>query len=240
MKKSKLIVTALCVALLMTTAVVGTIAYLTDRDSVENTFTIGNIDINLDEAPVDENGKATTGDRVKENDYHILPGAVFDKDPTVTVKAGSEESYVRMIMTVHNASAVQAIIDNDIHGLTDYADLFAGWDQNVWKYVDFEEDTTANTISFEFRYNGTVDGFDAEGKEAEEVLKPLFTQLVVPGTLTGDEVAALYGDDRHSEGDFKITVEGHAIQVANIEATAEKTAEDVAWEAFDKQYGAQN
>ena len=243
MNKKKL--TIISVVLVMALAIGGVLAYLTSTAQVTNTFTVGDVDITLDEAITDDEGKAVDPDdpeqRTEEgNEYHLIPGQEYDKDPTVTVKEGSEESYVRMILTVHNASAVQAIIGNDVHKLNDYADLFAGWDTEKWLYKGFEEDTVANTISFEFRYFETVDASDAE----EDVKLPaLFTQLVIPGTLNNDELNALYGEDgvdpenAENPNDVKIVVEGHAIQAAGFEADAEKdmTAEDAAWAAFDQQ-----
>jgi len=65
--KSKALLLALCAVLLVAASVLGTMAYLTSRAEVTNTFTVGSVSITLDEAPVDENGEATTGTRVTEN-----------------------------------------------------------------------------------------------------------------------------------------------------------------------------
>lgn len=71
----------LAIALLVGTAVGGTLAWLTDNSGpVMNTFTVGNIDIDLEE---------TTGE-----EYKMIPGYTIDKDPFVTVMANSEKSYV--------------------------------------------------------------------------------------------------------------------------------------------------
>lgn len=215
-QKKKLMTVVVCLLVLSVT-VMGTLAWLTDRDQVVNTFTVGNVDIVVDETDVNENGEEIPGaDRVKENNYHLIPGCEYLKDPTMTVKAGSVESYTRMILTVHNASAVQAIIDK--YELGDYKALFSGWDETVWNYYGFTEDTAENTISFEFRYHKKVPATDADVE-----LEPLFTTLVVPGKATGEEMAALQKDG------FKMTVVGHAIQTAGFDTV------DEAWEAFDAQ-----
>ena len=237
MSKKKL--TIISVALIMIMAVGGVLAYLTSTASVTNTFTVGNVDITLDEAvadsegnPVDENGNPVDNveDAVRTdegNKYHLIPGQTYVKDPTVTVKAKSEESYVRMILTVTNKTAVDAIIAAEKNGLTDYADLFAGWDEEKWLYEGFVTD--ADTISFEFRYFEKVDGFEDDGTEADKVLEPLFKELVVPEFLNNDELAALQA--------CEVIVDGHAIQAVGFEAddAAGLTAEDVAWAGFDKQ-----
>lgn len=92
MKKTLTVLLALVLVIAMSVA--GTMAYLTSTDSVTNSFTVGNVKITLDEAPVDTNGKATTGERVKANSYKLIPGHVYDKDPTIHVAAGSEDCWL--------------------------------------------------------------------------------------------------------------------------------------------------
>ena len=93
-KTSKALLLMLCAVLLVAASVLGTMAYLTSQDSVTNTFTVGKVAITLDEAPVDANGDRTSGNRVKANAYHLLPGHDYDKDPTVHVEANSENCYL--------------------------------------------------------------------------------------------------------------------------------------------------
>lgn len=245
MKKSKVLLTLLCAVALVATSVFGTLAYLTSTDEVKNTFTVGNVAITLDELDVDNDdnkgdNKTYTVNGVnvirdKANAYKLMPGHEYDKDPTVTVLKDSESSYVRMLMTVRNASAVQAIIDADDKdgskgAVVDYADLFKGWKNDKWLYEGFT--TKDNTITFEFRYYTAV---AAPGSDV--TLEPLFTQLVVPGYVTNDQIAALYGTLTDAEGDFVVDVVAHAIQASGFEGDAAKglTAEDVAWAAFDAQ-----
>ena len=93
MKKTMTAVLAMMLIMAMTVA--GTYAYLTSTDSVTNTFTVGKVAITLDEAKTDAYGVAdTTVARVKANEYKLIPGREYDKDPTVHVEAGSEECYV--------------------------------------------------------------------------------------------------------------------------------------------------
>ena len=221
MKKKTLLI-CLCMALVAVTSVMGTLAWLTDTDAAVNTFTIGQVDIALDEADVDENGQLILDEegnrvaRVKENEYHLIPGQTYIKDPTVTVQAGSEPAYIRMILTVHNASAVRAIIDK--YGLGDFSALIGGWDEETWLYHGFTEDTEKNTISFEFRYPEPV----GAGADAVE-LPALFETLIVPGQVSNAELQALY------DGGFQMVVYGHAIQAAGF------VDEEAAWAGFDEQ-----
>ena len=229
MKNRKIWILLTAIVLILSITVAGTLAYLISSAEVVNTFTVGNVGLKLDEVKVNADGSVDTSvDRVTENEYHLLPGGSYPKDPTVTVLAGSEESYVRMILTVHNHDAVQAIVDNPRHGLNgDYQGLFDGWDNTVWLYKGFTEDATENTISFEFRHFETVKGEDASGADADVVLTPLFTSLKVPGTVNGAELADLMGANGEK---FEISVEAHAIQAYSF------ADEDAAWTAFDDQY----
>lgn len=212
--KAKVLIAALCAVLLVVGSVMGTLAYLTDRQAVVNTFTVGNVDITVDEAPVTPDGEVIPGeDRVEGNDYHLIPGQSYTKDPTMTVKAGSEESYVRMMVTINCISELRAIFGNNFlpH------DFIEGKDSNIWVYEDTVENGD-NTVTYEFRYYKPVDAFEAT---EDVVLEPLFTSFTIPGSMTGEQLATI--------ADLEIRVEGHAIQTATFDSAAE------AWVAFDAQ-----
>ncbi len=94
-KTKKVLILGLCAVLLVAASVLGTMAYLTDTKSVTNTFTVGNVAITLDEAKVDMNGVAVApATRVAENEYKLMPGHEYLKDPTVHVTAGSENCFL--------------------------------------------------------------------------------------------------------------------------------------------------
>ena len=100
MKTAKKALGLMLVAVLLVTATIfGTMAYLTDKDEVTNTFTVGSVDISLDEAPVGADGKATNGNRVQKNDYKLMPGHEYDKDPIVHFAAKSEASWLFIEVT---------------------------------------------------------------------------------------------------------------------------------------------
>ena len=100
----KKLMTVLALVLVIAMSVVGTYAYLTSQDEVVNTFTVGNVQLKLDEAAanpycsIDENGG-----RVKANSYKLLPGHTYNKDPMVTVLEGRESSYVKRTVTFSKA-----------------------------------------------------------------------------------------------------------------------------------------
>ena len=71
--KKKILSLTLVVCLLAIAVVGGTLAYFTDDTGVaENTFTVGDVEITLDEAKVNEYGVEVPGaNRVLENTYKL-------------------------------------------------------------------------------------------------------------------------------------------------------------------------
>lgn len=221
----KILLLIVCVLALVTASVFGTLAYLTDSTTVLNTFTVGDVGIKLDETLVLPNGTAVdndadgTPDRTEEgNEYHLIPGCEYTKDPTVTVLAGSEDSYIRMLLSINCLEELDAIF---APGGADLKAIFTGYSEQDWIYVGETRDETANTVTHEFRYAKTVGGYDDNGEEADVVLPALFTAFAAPGILDSDDLKALE--------DLEISVTGEAIQASGFDGA------DAAWAAFEAQ-----
>ena len=219
--KHKALLLSVCALVLVAASVFGTLAYLTDSEAVTNTFTVGRVGLTLDEAKVDRMGnpEGTTRWQPTEDDlaqeYHLLPGHTYTKDPTVTVDAGSEASYVRMIVTVtFENELTEDLLENDLDG------IFLGYDAEKW--IRHNKTVSGNTITYEYRYCDVVDGFDDNGTPAPCKLDALFTEIKVPGEYTNEQIAVLDG--------MTIDVQAHAIQAAGF-ANA-----DAAWTAFGQQH----
>ena len=239
--KSKALLLTLCAVLLIAASVLGTMAYLTSTAKVENTFTIGKVEIKLDEAKVNANGIPEEGAaRVTRNSYKLMPGTTYTKDPTVTVLEGSEESYVRMKVTFNNAKEIIALCTDPEFagdGPTGVENAFplirmvkfvetnaAKWDGIIPdNMVDTEDmladakyfayDETADTLTYIFYYRETV-----TAPTADVVLPVLFDSITVPGWVTGEQLAKL--------NNFKITVVAEAIQAGSFADAAD------AWSHF--------
>ena len=251
--RSKVLLLIVSALALVIATIFGTLAYLTDTETVTNTFTVGNIDIKLDEAPVDKNGEVIQGERVDGNEYHLLPGHFYIKDPTVTIKPGSEESYVRMLVTVTCSAELDGIFayhggvhsDNKEYHEKDkllLENIFTGYNEDKWVCVGNTENAN-NTRTYEFRYIGgtkfyTVDGVAAT--EEAKKLEALFTGFTVPSFFTKEDLAKL-APNLDGTPKFKIDVVAHAIQADGFKpadsATPDKIAAavDAAWAAFDGQ-----
>ena len=209
--RSKALLLALCAVVLVVATVFGTMAYLTSTDEVVNTFTVGSVKITLDEAKVTTDGKPVEGAaRVKANNYKLLPGHTYNKDPMVTVLKGSEDSYIKMTVTFSKASALDAIFAPTGADLTS---IFNGYDSANWIYKGNTKDANADTRTYEFWYKEKVGA-----PTADVALDALFDSITVPGTITNEQLATIEG--------MTITVNAYAIQAdgfANAEA---------AWAAF--------
>lgn len=87
----KTLLMALAVTLATSGVASGTLAWLIDRTpELTNTFTYGDINITLDETDTN----LDDDDDPNTNEYNMTPGATINKDPKVTVLAGSEDSWV--------------------------------------------------------------------------------------------------------------------------------------------------
>ena len=207
----KAMLMTLCAIILVVATVFGTMAYLTSTDKVVNTFTVGNVAIKLDEAKANTDGSLVEGAaRVKANEYKLLPGHTYNKDPMVTLLAGSETSYVKMTVTFSKANELDAIFAPNGADLTS---IFNGYDSANWTAKGNTKDATANTRTYEFWYKEAVGA-----PTADVELDALFDSITVPSTITKEQLATIEG--------LTITVNAYAIQADGFDDA------DAAWAAF--------
>lgn len=255
--KRKSLIMLVCAIVVMSSAAFGTIAYLTDRASVKNTFTVGNVDITLDEAKTNEAGQPTKdgevvdlpdADRTTEggegNQYKLIPGKSYVKDPTVTVKAGKEPAYIRMVVEISKTKELQAIYQElqDAYGVEKFPSVASGlcpfanstWAEASWnaegytgnyKWVLVDTSFTGSYSDYRLTFNlQDKDGNDvavSAAGEADLKLPPLFDKIKVPGELTGQQLEKIDG--------MEINVIAQAIQAEGFENA------EAAWTAFDRQ-----
>lgn len=110
----KRIVTIALVVALVAIAAVGTLAYFTDTDNATNTFTVGNVSIDLIEQQRGENGLVPfeqnkklypiVGSAQGEKDKYGMPTAKNYVDKMVTIEnTGSEKAYIRAYFAIPSA-----------------------------------------------------------------------------------------------------------------------------------------
>lgn len=229
--KKKIISLCLVVALGATAVIGGTLAYFTDKDEATNTFTVGNVDIVLDEAEVErvEDGWVPGNERVQENEYKdIFPGATLPKDPTVH-NVGSYGAYVRVKVTVANGMVLLPLYaENDT--LTDdlYDDCFMAMIDNTlgegWEITDGI--TAAEAM--EAVMNGETDTTFEITYKSELASKadttPVFEKIVIGADWDQDDMRLT----SIQETGFQINVVAEAIQADGF---ADVTAAFAAYDA---------
>ncbi|MCI7624664.1 MAG: SipW-dependent-type signal peptide-containing protein [Clostridiales bacterium] len=106
--KKKITAIFLCVALVAIAVVGASLAYFTDTDNETNTFTVGNVKIDLIEQQRGENGLVPF-----EQNKKLMPivGSAQGEQETVDgVKLPTAENYVDKIMTIKNTGVSDAYV----------------------------------------------------------------------------------------------------------------------------------
>lgn len=184
MTKKKIITLALVAVIAVTAIASASIAYFTDSKTATNTFTMGDVKISLDEAPVDAAGKAIEGDRVTENEYGMeaaYPGAVLDKDPTVH-NTGNNPAYIRATVNVSNwmnlvgayYPAFNATFPNDDYKAA--LNLLVGELGDGWSVVGVEAGDTFTVGRFDAKFVLKYDSVVAPGEDTA----PMFQKVLIP------------------------------------------------------------
>ena len=139
--KKKIVSLALAVCLIAIAAV-GTLAYFTDTDEAENTFTTGKVDITLNET-------------FSENDAKLLPGKNIEK--VVNVTNNEEDAYVRLHIAFpadtiyYGANDGVQEYNNLVHFNQRYASLAAG----EWNWTPTAAGATYDAAHPGYPGNGT-------------------------------------------------------------------------------------
>lgn len=163
----KLVVAVVALSLALVTVVGATLAFLiAESKEVVNTFTVGNIEIDLNETDVD--GDSDT----KKNGYKVVPGVTDTKDPTVTVIAKSEDCYV-YVKVINNL-----VIDGEsVATYEAHADWILVGTSNV-----------NGVVTNLYRYKDVV-----AYSEADQQLTPVFETVTYSADITLEKINALNG-----------------------------------------------
>lgn len=167
---TKVLCLVMCALLLVTGSVFLTLAFLSSTsETVTNTFTVGNVTITLDEAKVDLYGVEEEGaDRVTANDYKLIPGQTYKKDPVITVKEGSEPAYVYLGLAID--PAVAAVIDGSIASqlaTNGWLRLQTGGTDTVW--------TDSDDTTYDIYYKANA----VDASDGDETVKTFETFKVI-------------------------------------------------------------
>lgn len=127
---------ALLLALTLVVGVVagGTIAWLVDQTgTVTNTFTVGDVNVELTETGIDNKG---------EKSFQLIPGTSYAKDPKVTIKANSVACYLFVRF-------------DEVNDPENYLDYISTLTTNGWTKLTGAKDTEGNDVNVWYRDVGS-------------------------------------------------------------------------------------
>lgn len=202
----KIIVTLLAVVMLIGCTIGGTLAWLSATSgTVTNTFTVGDVNIELKEHDLKADGTLDTSSEVtEENTYKIVPGDAQPKDPFVRVEKNSEDSWIFVqVKEVHNV--VTGNTDATKYVTWEIAD---GWTQlgttenGVSTYYRTTNYTTATTDTTYYVLKGDKDNangivtYDSNLTKAnlDDVADDTKPQLIFKAFAVQEEAAGTYTD----------------------------------------------
>lgn len=214
LNKKKVVVSALAVSLVAILSF-GTIAWFSDTDEVTNKFMVATSDEDENSIfsvdvfeQVDEDGDGIfEGKGDYDNVYSgytyedILPGDNLGKKPWVR-NTGSYDQYVRVKVTIDNATAWQAIFAK--YGLT-LDDIFLGHDETEWTRNDAETTTDGDTMTYVYYLNRILEPKKDGGTDAY-----LFESVMIPTELTREDMAEF------ALGEFSLKILAEAVQTEHV------------------------
>jgi len=207
MSKKKLLSLSLVVIMIAILSL-GSLAWFSDSDEVENEFLIAGSD---DQDPddifsvdvfenYDSNGDGTDEEYQEGIIYEdILPGDKLQKEAFVK-NTGYYDQYVRVIVTISDATAWLNAVGEDIN----MENVFVGYNADAWTNIEKKIEGETDTVTYVLYYAGVLKG-------DEEI--NLFTGVNIPTSLTQEQAAAFGGD-------FTIGVKAQAVQTENVGANA--------------------
>lgn len=225
MKKKSILMAAIAVMLVAVLVVGGTLAYFTDTKSADNTFTVGDVKIKLDESNVND----PNGDRVTSNEYtDVFPGIQYKKDPVVT-NTGKNDAYVRAVVTVENGMNWLGLYNYDGKDPNTvwtapqeeaFMKLICDKLGEGWVLVDVAYDLSGpNHPTSDFvatlKYTGVLKSGDATSA--------MFENVMLPTNATANDIATRVAQN----GVFHIDVVAQAIQADGFDTW------EAAFTAFD-------
>ena len=114
----------------------GTVAWLiATPDPVVNTFTYGDINIDLDETDTQLDGD----NNPNTNEYEMMPGQPITKDPEITVKSGSEEMW--LFVKLEKSSNFDTFME---YTVADGWTALSGVDGVYYQHITAEDVATAD------------------------------------------------------------------------------------------------
>ena len=232
--KKKFLTAALLTFAALTLVVVTvfvTLAFLADSSAVSNTFTVGNVGIDMKETKVDENGEAVEpAEKVDGNSYHLRPNCTYTKDPTIVIETTNAND--KMFLFVKSNNMIRGIEAGNIvdDPNANKPTMRAQMEANGWVEFIRSEDGVEIVWVYGTRGNDgviipTAVSCDSRQLDENDAPKGQF-KLCNEFTIGNVDNAAL-----NLYGGTTVTFTGFAIQSSN-DATANNLLVKNSWEAI--------
>ena len=209
--KKKLMAIALAVCVAAVLAAGASLAYFTDKtEAANNTFTMGNVKITLDETDLTKENDSRTADG---NTYtNLYPGMDMVKDPIVH-NTGKNDAWVRVIVRVANGAAFMDKFAIDPYASSPLEGLTHGLGEG-WQITASTKDTAANDMVYTIVYNTVL--------KPGESTPAVFEKLYIPATFGNGEMAAITYKNANNESvnGFTMSIHAEAIQSEGLNATS--------------------
>jgi len=227
--KKKVLATATAVSLIAILSM-GTLAWFTAEDEVINEFLVADseddtadeifsvdvwevVEDTNDDGKVDREDDPVGDPEEGKPDYtyeDILPGDELPKYVRVE-NTGHYDQYVRVLVTVSDATAWRNVFDKDDVQLTDIVSgVPSAWDVSAPAF-----DATNDTFEYELYYKGIL----SASNDKDEMT--VFTQVNIPESMTVEQAVEF-------EHAFTIDVRAQAVQTENVNPTVDPTVEKLA------------
>ena len=206
--KKKIVAFAMVFALAAVAVVGGSLAYFTDTDAKENTFTVGNVKIALIEQQNGDNELVGF-----ENDKQLMPGAENAVDKIVSVKnTGGNDAYIRVKITVPSdlAEVIHLVFEDNY--------------TSTWNEVTSETDNSRKV------YTAVYKTKIASGDSTSHLLSKVYLDERVDMRLDENNNQEYFYTVTTEEGDAVIT-EDVPVSLENIQVDV--VAEAIQADGFD-------
>lgn len=215
MKKKLLIMGG---ALACLAGVGGIMAYFTDNDVADNNFTIGKIDIDLEE-PTWDRLPDTDGDEVPDEHEDILPNETIAKDPQVK-NTGVNAAFIFMEVKVPYANVVTANADGTKNAAAD-TELFSYTVNPGWVEVGEGTKNADGTVTHLYAYGSST---AMTSLAANATTPTLFDAVTFANVIEGQGL---------EESTKTINIKSYGIQTTNVNGGV--TAPDAVWQVVNNQ-----
>lgn len=193
-------------ALAALTTVGGIMAYFTDLDEQTNTFTVGNITIDLQEPEWDEKPDED-GDDIPDEAEDMRPAQNITKDPQVQ-NTGVNEAFVFVTVETPYQELITVNPDGTKNPLQNTA-LYFYTVNNNWKYLGstYEEDESGNYVSEKKLYAYAGDDGNCIALDPSDITNTLFDSVTLANVMEGQGI---------EDQTFHMPIQAYGIQTTDL------------------------